>query len=335
MKKIFILSVIASGLIADTFTNPLPLSFRAVDNGGTLQAIDAYKDGVGAELIDKPGVATDNSAMNTLVLKYGEAAKANNVTIVDQVVYGTSPVATQTEKSLAGNLTVNGAACNDGNQLTVGESWINGLCTGGLIPNGTSCDDSNTETINDIYNNQICVGVIPKSCNEIKQFNNLSASGNYTLSPDASLINKYTTYCEMVINGGGWTLVNKLTKPNGVYNTACTTWSNDIFATCNAVALNDPTSTWSISLPAGNYMYLFKQKNNSATPCNSSLPVSFRIDSTTYNTNVTNILSTEFKDISYASSGTRTFSFSTNNGGYTAGVCDDNGYVSDIGIYIK
>ena len=335
MKNLFILSLITTGLLADSFTNPLPNSVRAIDNGGSLQAIDAYKDGIGAELIDKPGVATDNSAMNTLVLKYGEDAKANNVTIVDQVVYGTSPIAPNTDKLLAGKLTIDGASCNDGNPLSIGESWINGVCSGGLIPNGTSCDDSNTETIKDIYTNQICIGVIPKSCDEIKQFNNLAASGDYILSSDGSSANKYITYCEMVINGGGWTLVNKLTKPNGVYNTTCTTWSNDIFSTCNAVALNDPTSTWSISLPAGNYMYLLKQRNGTSSPCNSSLPVSFRIDSITYNTNVTATLSTEFKEISYASSGTRTFSFSTNNGGYTAGVCDDNGYVSNIGVYKK
>jgi hypothetical protein len=130
-KQLILLSFVSSILLADTFINPLPASFRSIDNGGTKQAIDAYKDGIGAELIDKQGIATDNSAMNTLVLKYGEAAKANNVTIVDQVVYGNSNP-TSADLALAGRLTIDGAACNDGNIGTSGETWLSGICQGGI-----------------------------------------------------------------------------------------------------------------------------------------------------------------------------------------------------------
>jgi hypothetical protein len=53
-------------LLGANFTNPLPISNKAQENGGTLPAIDAYSDGVGAPIIDIIS-PVDNSAMNTLV----------------------------------------------------------------------------------------------------------------------------------------------------------------------------------------------------------------------------------------------------------------------------
>jgi hypothetical protein len=91
-SKIFLINIlVASILSADTFINPLPSSSKAIDNGGVKQAIDAYKDGIGVEIIDKPGVATDNSPMNTLTFKYGE-------TIVNQVL--ATPSATSSDLNL-------------------------------------------------------------------------------------------------------------------------------------------------------------------------------------------------------------------------------------------
>ena len=43
-NKLFLLSIITSHLIADTFINPLPNSAKSIDNGGVKSAIDAYKD---------------------------------------------------------------------------------------------------------------------------------------------------------------------------------------------------------------------------------------------------------------------------------------------------
>jgi hypothetical protein len=156
-KQLILLSFVSSMLLADTFTNPLPASVKATDNGGVKQAIDAYKDGIGAELVEKPGVAVDNSAMNILTIKYGEAAKVNNVTVVNQVVYGNSNP-TSADLALAGRLTVDGAACNDSNINTTGETWLNGVCQGGTMVNGIACNDGNAQTTNDTYNNGVCLG---------------------------------------------------------------------------------------------------------------------------------------------------------------------------------
>jgi hypothetical protein len=131
-KQLILLSFVSSMLLADTFINPLPNSVKATDNGGSKSAIDAYKDGIGAELMDKPGIATDNSAFNTLTLKYGEAAKANNVSVVDQVLHGNSNP-TSTDLALATFLSSanpNGTACNDGNSQTVNDIYMNGICAG-------------------------------------------------------------------------------------------------------------------------------------------------------------------------------------------------------------
>jgi hypothetical protein len=209
MKKYLSISLLTSTiLIGDSFINPLPNSVKSIDNGGTKSAIDAYKDGIGAELIDKPGVATDNSAMNTLVLKYGEAAKANNVTIVDQVVYGTSPEATQAEKSLAGTLTLNGATCNDGNAATTGETWLNSVCQGGINIDGTSCNDGISSTYADKYMNGICMGTVATSCKDIHNLESSLISGNYFIDMDGNggMI-PFKVYCDMTTDGGGWTLV--------------------------------------------------------------------------------------------------------------------------------
>lgn len=122
MKKIIILSITASILLAsEAFLNPLPKNVKSADNGGILNAIDAYQDGIGVVITDTKNTI-NNSAMNTLVFKYGEEAKKNNVTLFEQV------------------------------QVTTHS-------TGGLsVPDGVSCDDGNFQTINDVYNNGVCVG---------------------------------------------------------------------------------------------------------------------------------------------------------------------------------
>jgi hypothetical protein len=94
MKKIIVLSLIVSGLLASSIINerppliinkqtvmvqhPLPVTSLSVESGGTLSAIDAYSDGVGVLLGESPTALNqvDNSALNTLVHKYGQAAKA-------------------------------------------------------------------------------------------------------------------------------------------------------------------------------------------------------------------------------------------------------------------
>lgn len=156
MKKSLLLSLVCcSFMYAAGFVNPLPVSSKALENGGTLSAIDAYQDGVGAMVVEN-GRGIDNSAMNKLVFKYGNAAKDSLLSVGDEVLLNGTPE----DKLLAGKLYPDGGTCTDGNNLTQGETWLSGVCQGGLIPNGISCSDNLSNTINDQYFNQICVGKI-------------------------------------------------------------------------------------------------------------------------------------------------------------------------------
>jgi hypothetical protein len=203
MKKIFKLSIFCSSVVlaGTVYINPLSITNRAIDNGGSsMSAIDAYQDGIGAYVLSNLSIdSVNNTAMNTLTLKYGEVAKANNTTIVNQVLNGNSNP-TSTDLILAStllhadgtlcddgdpsthgetwlnntcqggidNVYRNGITCDDGNPATTGETWLNDVCQGGLVTyvgtsfvDGTSCDDGNTETINDVYTNNVCAGTIP------------------------------------------------------------------------------------------------------------------------------------------------------------------------------
>lgn len=190
MKKSVLLSLVCCSFVFG-FINPLPITSKSVENGGSLSAIDAYQDGVGAMIIEK-GRGVDNSAMNTLVFKYGATAKSNTLSLPDQVILtgsaedkllagtfysdGTScTIVNKTGSTYlngtcqGGTWTNNGTACNDGNSATVGETWLNGACQGGTVPtNGTTCDDGNAATTGEIWLNGICQGGFFTGCCKIR-----------------------------------------------------------------------------------------------------------------------------------------------------------------------
>lgn len=153
MKKSLILSLVLSSLIYG-YVNPLPISSKAIENGGTLSAIDAYQDGVGVMIVQK-GRGVDNSAMNALVFKYGTTAKDNSLPIGEQVLLS----GTAEDKILAGKLYPDGSSCSIVNKT--GSTYLSGICQGGnWTNNGTSCNDNNSGTTGETWLNGICQGGI-------------------------------------------------------------------------------------------------------------------------------------------------------------------------------
>jgi hypothetical protein len=175
VKNAIKLSLLLSTILSaggEVFINPLALSDRAIDNGGTTgkSAIRAYQDGVGAILLDPLSgvIPTDNTPMNTLVFKYGESADVTNSTIANEVLSNTdNPSAIDiniankllVQNSFAAH--VNGTMCDDGDSTTHGETWINDTCQGGISNihlNGSPCDDGNPASVGESWLNDICQG---------------------------------------------------------------------------------------------------------------------------------------------------------------------------------
>lgn len=136
MKKGLVLSLVCCSLIYGVgFVNPLPTSSRALENGGTLSAIDAYQDGVGA-MVSQDGRGIDNSAMNALVFKYGNEAKDNNINLCDQVVLSGN----NGDKILNSKLCVDGTNCNDGLSNTINDAFVSGSCVGKIVTSPICAD---------------------------------------------------------------------------------------------------------------------------------------------------------------------------------------------------
>lgn len=153
MKKSVLLSLVLSSFIYG-YVNPLSIANKATENGGTLSAIDAYQDGVGAMVVEN-GRGIDNSAMNNLVFKYGTTAKSNTLSLPDQVLLTGSAE----DKLLVGSFFSDGTSCSIINKT--GSTYLNGICQGGTwTNNGTSCNDNNSGTTGETWLNGICQGGI-------------------------------------------------------------------------------------------------------------------------------------------------------------------------------
>ena len=162
MKKILLCSFVISGILFANQLSYLPLnkSNLSNENGGEKTAIEAYSDGIGIYTAGKFEI--DNRAMNELVFIHGEAASKEGKTLKEFVLDNGS----NKEKDLAeklGNIAENimpndGTVCDDKNNLTIEDIYINGVCLGTSII-GNSCNDNNINTYNDIINESgTCIG---------------------------------------------------------------------------------------------------------------------------------------------------------------------------------
>lgn len=198
MKNILLLSLLIGTLLsADKVPIPMSASLLSIDNSGQLNAMDAYKDGIGIYIVDQiGGNVTNNYEMNTLVYKYGTEAKIADVNIKDYVLSNGSII----EKDLA-----------------VGIGKFKPI----MIANGTVCSDSKENTYQDKYTNGSCNGVTITSC--LDAYNKgLTSSGLYVLTNYEENIN---AYCDQKTSGGGWTLVLKLDDNDNVMQQNSIYWN--------------------------------------------------------------------------------------------------------------
>ena len=146
MKKIIVLSLIVSGLLAVDFPlkmngkivmdkHPLPITSLSQESGGSLSAIDAYQDGIGVLLGSAPSsvIQLDNSALNILVHKYGEAAKAVDAPLKSYVLTTVSDTEDIRLANLLEDAFKDGDACDDNNDKTENDKYVNGECIGNSI----------------------------------------------------------------------------------------------------------------------------------------------------------------------------------------------------------
>lgn len=160
MKKLIAISLFASILMADRISLPMPASQLSVENNGTLNAVDAYNNGIGIYISGPASI--NNKSMNSLVFRYGAEAKERNTNLSNIV----TEKGTNEEKALLSNLNIfkphipsEGSFCDDGNEITYNDKIVNGQCMGDvsnvnfemLFRNGTSISGG----IIDFENSQI------------------------------------------------------------------------------------------------------------------------------------------------------------------------------------
>lgn len=163
---------------------PLEFKLRSTETGGSLYAIDAYRDGVGVIIQGKSleNSVISNIAINTLVKKYGIIAKENSLNLSDQVLIGVNKIAPTvkdieyanqilSDTDLSG-LGVPNQVCDDGDVYTCNDKYnIEGRCTGGVSV--FSCETGSIENLSSGY----CESEI--ECSDVeKNFNGIDCVKN-------------------------------------------------------------------------------------------------------------------------------------------------------------
>jgi hypothetical protein len=156
MKKILLSSFVLSGILFANQLSYIPLnkSNLSNENGGEKTAIEAYSDGIGIYTAGKFEI--DNKAMNELVFSHGETAKKEGKTLKEYVLENGS----NKEKELAeklGNLAeniipVDGTSCDDKNEYTENDVYINGICKGEIKEYLSYLNDNNKYTLSELKN---------------------------------------------------------------------------------------------------------------------------------------------------------------------------------------
>lgn len=236
MNKIVPLSFLLSSILSAGYVNPLGTTFMSIDHGGTLPSIDAFKDGIGALVIGDSELNT--IIYNDLVFKYGDVAKANNVSMVEEVLNGSG---TPEDKLLVGtlNITLPSAPCDDGNPGTINDTMIGavcmGTCGGKLADQWVSIPLSRLQLDSDIITyagqlNSICT-------TNITDMSYLFAF-NTTFNEDISQwdTSNVTTMSGMFVENS---LFN---KPIGNWNTSNVTNMSGMFD--SAELFNQPLNNW-------------------------------------------------------------------------------------------
>jgi hypothetical protein len=129
------------------------------------------------------------------------------------------------------NFTNDANNCNGcGNVCAAGASCTNGACA---CPSGTvSCGTGNTARCVDA---SLCSsGNFLRDCQAIKDASPFLGSGVYTIDPDGSGTGApFQVYCDMVSDGGGWTLVLKGDGNDARFEYNQTTWTTTTTTNAN------------------------------------------------------------------------------------------------------
>jgi len=195
MKKI-VLSVLAIGLGAgclfgaqtngwyvngERITKNFPIedpNLVSIDNGGKKTAVEAYSDGVGVFIVK----GNFKNELNKLILKYGNDAAKNNLSVYDYILTGP------------------GVAKASSEDIALAKKIKNDVSLS--VNDGDACDDNNPNTFNDIYVAGICKGIDLNSLNTFFPSQNNKLPYKAIIEDGAGPTFNGGTFADMINNTG-------------------------------------------------------------------------------------------------------------------------------------